>query len=243
MEKQCYSALLSSGKRIAAFALEMDKDREHNNRMVISGFRNRFKPSPFRAQALRRRAAGFSVVELLIVLLVVSILVVLALPQLMSSQHLFKFASIQRDTASLLREVRQQAMSQRTAITFRYDDGAKTFIVYGGAYGPLADPKNQIFALGDAGDAANITYGRPTGVPVSALGDGTNLEALTGGMVDITFQPDGSVVDGSNNPLNKAMFFYHSEIPSDSAFAVSILGAGGRVKTWRYSYGANAYVE
>ena len=69
------------------------------------------------------------------------------------------------------------------------------------------------------------------------------MTALTANVVDITFQPDGSVIDAGGNPINKALFFYDSKSKKDGAFAVSILGAGGRTKVWRYSNGVNAYVE
>jgi hypothetical protein len=80
-------------------------------------------------------------------------------------------------------------------------------------------------------------------VSTAALGDGTNLTPLTGNNLEITFQPDGSVVDASNNPQNKALFFYSSETPAETAFGISVLGAGGRAKLWRYSPNVNAYVE
>jgi hypothetical protein len=51
------------------------------------------------------------------------------------------------------------------------------------------------------------------------------------------------VVDASDNPQNRALFFYDAYSPNQTAFAISILGAGGRVKIWRYSEGANLYVE
>ena len=86
-------------------------------------------------------------------------------------------------------------------------------------------------------------YGRPTGVSAAALGDATNLTTLTANVVDIAFQTDGSVVDASNNPINKALFFYDTNTPNDTAFAVSVLGAGGRAKIWRYSSNVNVYVE
>jgi hypothetical protein len=89
----------------------------------------------------------------------------------------------------------------------------------------------------------NFVYGRPTGVTSAALGDGTTLSSLTANAVDITFQTDGSVIDASNNPQNKALFFYNPQMPKETAFAVSILGAGGRVKLWKYSSGADVYVE
>lgn len=187
---------------------------------------------------------GFSMAELLIVVLVIAIIVVLALPQIMSSRRLFRFAGVQRQVVSAFREGRQQALSQRKPITVRYDNTGKRLLLSGGTFGSPGDGNNQIFELAGDGVTANeLVYGRPDGASVAALGDGTNLTSLSGNILDITFQTDGSVVDASNNPQNKALFFYDTKTPTDTAFAVSILGAGGRTKLWRYSSNGNVYVE
>lgn len=195
-------------------------------------------------EKLTKDQKGFSIPELLIVVLVAAIILALALPQIISSRRLMKFSSLQRQVTATLTEARQEAMSQRRAITFRYDNTIKRITIYGGAFGIFGDTKNKTLDLAGAGiETSEIIYGRPTGVPTTALDDTANLTALTTNFVIITFQPDGSVLDASNNPQNKAVFFYHTRYPRDTAFAVSVLGAGGRVKTWRYKQSENKYVE
>lgn len=192
----------------------------------------------------RERQKGFSMAELLIVVFIIAIIVMLALPQIMSSRRLFRFAGVQRQVVNSLREARQHAISQRKPITVKYDNATKRILFTGGTFGNLGDATNQIFELtGDGITANELVYGRPTGVSTAALADGTNLTALTANAVEITFQTDGSVIDASNNPQNKALFFYDNRTPADTAFAVSILGAGGRAKLWRYSSNVNVYVE
>jgi Tfp pilus assembly protein FimT len=192
----------------------------------------------------RRSQRGVSLPELVIVFFVIAIIVVLALPQILSSRRLFRFSGMQRQVVASLREARQEAMSQRAAVTFRYDDASKQLVIYGGSFGARGDAKNRALSIADEGlTTAEVVYGRPAGAPVAALGDTSNLTALTDQAVEITFQPDGSVVDDSDVPVNKALFFYNSKNPAGTAFAVSVLGAGGRVKIWRYSQGVNAYVE
>jgi prepilin-type N-terminal cleavage/methylation domain-containing protein len=193
---------------------------------------------------LTRNQKGFSIPELLIVLLVGAIILVLALPQLISSRRLMKFSAMQKQVSASLIEARQEAMSQRRAITFSYDDRNKQLIVYGGSFGTFGDAKNKVHNLSGFGVEPNdIRYGRPGGVSASALSDTTNMTSLARSMIEVTFQPDGSVIDASNNPQNNALFFFHNKYKKDAAFAVSILGAGGRIKVWRYSKGVNAYVE
>jgi prepilin-type N-terminal cleavage/methylation domain-containing protein len=187
---------------------------------------------------------GFSAVELIIVLLIVSILVVIALPQIIASRRLMRFSGLQRQVSVTLRNARQEAMSQRLPVTVRYDNVNKRMLVYGGKFGLAGTPNNLIVTFANEGIVENeIVYGKPSGAPATALGDGSNVETLVGGVADVTFQADGAVVDASNNPQNKALFFYDAKNPTGLAFAISVLGAGGRVKIWKYSSGVNSYVE
>ncbi len=187
---------------------------------------------------------GFSMPELVIVLLVLAILVTLALPQIISARRLFRFSAMQRQISSTLADARQEAIGQRTPVTFRFDNNAKEIKLYGGKYGASGDSKNLAIQLAGSGLEANdVIYGRPSGISNDALGDGTNLTNPTSNTVEITFQADGSVINASNIPLNYAMFFYHSKHAEETAFAVSVLGAGGRAKVWRYNKQTNIYVE
>ncbi len=187
---------------------------------------------------------GFSLPELIVVLLVIAILVVLALPQIISSRRMLRFSAMQRQVASSLVDARQEAMSQRTPITFRYNNGDKQIIYYGGSFGVIGNSNNRVVELSGAGvSQGEIVYGRPIGAPVSALSDSSNMTPLASRVVDVTFQSDGSVIDGGNNPTNNALFFYNQRYARDSAFAISILGAGGRVKVWRYNKNIREYVE
>ena len=190
------------------------------------------------------RQKGFSMPELIVVLLVISILVVLALPQLAASRRLFRFSGMQRQIVASLTEARQEAMSQHRAIAFRYDDANKKTIIYGGSFGALGDGKNKTIDMSGGGlDPKEIVYGRPSGASKTALADTANMTALSSKVVDINFQSDGSVTDANDLPVNSALFFYNSKNPNETAFAVSVLGAGGRVKVWRYSKTVKTYIE
>jgi len=135
-------------------------------------------------------------------------------------------------------------MSQRKPITFHYSNTDKKIVVHGGKFGVLGDAKNQSFELSGSGLAAgDIIYGRPNGATTAALADTSNLTPPVNDVVNITFQPDGSVVDAADHPQNNALFFYNRIYPNDMAFAISVLGAGGRVKIWRYNQNTYSYVE
>ena len=186
---------------------------------------------------------GFSLPELIVVLLIIAILIVLALPQLISSRRAFRFSGVQRIIAASLSDARQEAMSQRTPVTVRYSDATKRIIIHGGNFGAQGDAKNRSAELTGSGLEQNeLVYGQPGGAP-SALGDSVTITALTAGEAVVTFHADGSVIDAANHPHNNGLFFYNANYPDDMAFAVSVLGAGGRVKIWRYNKNTTSYVE
>ena len=105
--------------------------------------------------------------------------------------------------------------------------------------------------------AAEITYGIPAGspplpagapvIPVTKLNDNILLTPLTpagaGGKLNITFQPDGSVIDTAEIPLDHALFLFNNAAAQGTASAISVVGASGRVKVWRYNLSGNSYVE
>jgi prepilin-type N-terminal cleavage/methylation domain-containing protein len=187
---------------------------------------------------------GFGLVEIIVVLLVLAILVVLALPQMIASRRAFRFSGIQRQIASTLSQARQEAMTQNLPISFHYDNAVKKIYIHGGKFGALGDPKNQSVELSGSGlESDDIVYGRPNGPVTTPLADSTNMTPLVANAAKLTFYSDGSVLDASKLPQNNALFFYNRKHPGDMAFAVSVLGAGGRVKIWRYNKNTNSYVE
>ena len=105
--------------------------------------------------------------------------------------------------------------------------------------------------------ATEITYGIPAGspplpagapvIPTTKLGDNIVMTPLTpagaGGKLNITFQADGSVIDATGIPLDRAMFLFNNAAAQGTASAISVVGASGRVKVWRYTLNGNVYAE
>ena len=212
-----------------------------------------------------RSAKGFTVIELVVVVAIIAILGAVSVQQMASSRRLIRSAAVTRELVGALRDARQMAVSQRRAITFQYDDSKKqiNIINHGadaqgvGVSGTLVlsaanypnttgSSVERIYSLASSGiPASDIAYGLPSGLgtSVGTLTDKTTLSTLTSQKLNITFQPDGSIVDSAGATKDFALFIYNASKPTDTASAVSVLGGTGRIKAWRYSSGAGKYVE
>lgn len=213
----------------------------------------------------RRSSKGFTLVELMVVLAIVSVLGAVSVQQLVGSRRLLRSAAVTREVVSALRDARQMAISQRRAITFQYDDTNKQVNIinhgadsngvgisgialltasnYPNTTGSSVERTYKLVTTGIP--ASDIAYGLPAGTASTAatLDDKTALTALASSKVNVTFQPDGSVVNSAGTPKDFALFIYNASKPKDTASAISVLGGTGRIKAWRYSKGADKYVE
>jgi Tfp pilus assembly protein FimT len=213
-------------------------------------------------------ASGYSVVEMLVVVTIAAVLGAAAVPQMISARRLMRSAALPREVLAQLRFAKQQAMSQRQAFTFQYDDSTKQIRIIdhnnNGNPNPscnvagkdiLADPLYPNTACSatvltvplssGAVPAADISFGVPSALSgVSTLDDTSTPTSLTAGKLNINFQPDGSVIDTSGNPVpSRTLFLYNNRLPTQTAVAISVLGSAGRVKVWRYSSSVNKYAE
>lgn len=200
--------------------------------------------------------SGHSIIEMLIVVALIGVLSSLALPQFIAQRRLTRSIGITREILTQLRQTRQLAMSQRQAFTFRYDNVGKQISIIDHNSNPggplLLDPSYPNTAgsvvvsstpLAETAVSSEMNYGIPSGLPTSALDDGIALTPLFNNQFTVTFQPDGSVIDGAGDPQGRAMFLFNNRAAPDTASAISIMGASGRVKIWRYNAGANLYTE
>jgi type II secretory pathway pseudopilin PulG len=203
-----------------------------------------------------------SMAELAVVCGIMAVMAVIAIPQLVGARRNIRAAAIPTEIKAQLRFARQTAMGRRRAVTFQYrtDTHEISIIQHNFAY-PVAgggttnvgtavlnDPAYpltasrevvRVFPLAPAnpagGPSPHIAYGLPPNTSNLPLDDTTTLSAPVNGRVNITFQPDGSVIDAAGATANFALMFYHPDHPEATLRAVSVLGASGRVKTWRYT--------
>ena len=205
---------------------------------------------------------GFSVIELVVVVAIVGIGSAIAVPQMIAQRRLMRSSAVIREVMAQLRYTRQQAMSQRQSFTFQYNDATKQIVIIdhnntnAAPTSVFLDPTypntagssivRTIPLLQGGLSSSELAYGIPTSLPTTAqgtLGDGASKTNLAGNTINITFQPDGSVIDVNGNPDNRAIFFYNNRAPSQTAAAISVMGSAGRVKIWRFDSNANRYAE
>jgi Tfp pilus assembly protein FimT len=213
----------------------------------------------------RRSEGGFTLFEALIVIGIISIVAAVGIPQMTGARRLLRSSSVTRELIGGLRDARQLAISRRRAVTFQYDDDAKqvniidhgtdaqgvgisgTGVLTAGNYPNTARSSvASTTALTSSGlPAEEIAYGVPAGVPTGAkkLSDNVTLSTLTNNKLNVTFQPDGTIISAAGVTRDVALSIYNTEQPYETAAAISVLGATGRIKAWRYSGSANKYIE
>jgi len=185
---------------------------------------------------------------------------------MLNARRLMRSNALPREVVNQLRFARQQAMSQRQAVTFQYSDSTKSITIFdhnnrdnpnsacnmsgaavlSAAGFPSTNCTTTMLRVpltGAAVPSTDLSYGVPSGISNSTLADTTTPTSLVGGVVNITFQSDGSVIDPNGTYVNRAMFLYNNKIPNETAAAISILGASGRVKLWRYNASASQFAE
>lgn len=208
-----------------------------------------------RARSSGSGQRGMSMVELSVVMGIMAIVAIVAIPQIVGARRNMRATAGPAEVKAQLRYARQQALGLARAVTFQYDTVAREInVIQHAGVGAvvLNDPGYPLTAghtmlrtisLVTGGVTADeIVYGRPPGAPATPLDDTTTLTAPVNSKINITFQPDGSVLDAAGGPANFAMMFYHPDYAETTARAVTVLGATGRVKVWRYT-DARTFVE
>lgn len=199
--------------------------------------------------------AGYSIVEMLIVLVVVTIITSGAFFYLNAHQKLYKTDNQALQIADMLQEARQRSLTQRKTMRVEIDltDGAARLIDENTS-ATSADDKLlrqlQLFFPNEVrmdAPATEITSNPPEPLPVPSAQFKTSNYPLSSlhQVCTIRFQSNGTVVDAGdndigNNAVSKGVTL-HLWSPDQNdvrkpevARALTIIGSTGSVRLWEY---------
>lgn len=200
--------------------------------------------------------AGYSIIELLIVLTVVSILTSSAFFYLDAHQKLYKPDNQALQIADMLQEARQRSLTQRKTMRFEIDlTDSVTRLIEENKSDTSTDDKvlrelplylpNEVRIDASPPD---VTSNPPEPLPVPSAQYKISTYPLSNlhQVCTIRFQPNGTVVDAGendigNNAVSKGVTIHiwspNQENPNEStiARALTVVGSTGSVRLWEYN--------
>ena len=100
---------------------------------------------------------GFSLIQLMLVLVIMGILTAVAIPQMIAQRRLTRSVGVTRELMTQMRLARQLAMAQRQTITFQYDTTNEAInIIDHNNVDTVANPTSGIDVLSAAGYPAQL---------------------------------------------------------------------------------------
>jgi prepilin-type N-terminal cleavage/methylation domain-containing protein len=175
----------------------------------------------------RTRQDGFSIIELCIVLLIASVLMGFALPNIREMSRGMDANKSMYQITDLLRSGRELAMAQRRRIEVQFPNNNQIRLVRHNLPDNTTDIVSTI-------TLANTYAFRLFAIPDTPDGLG-NAAALSFQDFDtISFLSDGSLVGTDNNPRSGTIFIGQANNPR-TARAITIIGPTGRIHPYRWN--------
>lgn len=180
-----------------------------------------------RAPRPARRAAGFSMIELLIVVLVLGLLTALAYPAINALRGQSESAMF--GIGSTLQAAQREAVAQQHDVRVEFSGANRILLIYDLNNNGLADPGERTRGVGLD---ASIVFGRGA-APARGFGPGP-ISLSTGGTA-LVFHRNGSANASGGLYLTTVRGASGSSRWSREARAIEIIRATGRAEWWRYN--------
>jgi prepilin-type N-terminal cleavage/methylation domain-containing protein len=176
---------------------------------------------------VRRPAAGFSLIEVLLVVSLGAVLTGMTLFAFQVAQRQIQGDANLRLLTGQLETAREQAVTQRRSVEIRFV-GTNEIATFRREVPAGVTPLARVFFEG------NARYTMWSGVPDTPDGFG-NAAAVDFGTAAVTmFGPDGMFVDAAGVPVNGTVFLGTPD-RTETARAVTVFGATGRVRGYRWN--------
>jgi prepilin-type N-terminal cleavage/methylation domain-containing protein len=184
---------------------------------------------------MKKHEAGFSMVELMIVCVIMVIIAALAIPNIFRTYQNYQLDSAGHSVASLLQQARMQAVKTNQPVYVNYDNNALPNVVY------ATDAPGKAYASGnpDVAISAALSFQPPPTAAFHAQLDayitGTPQPGATTGTIGFNARGLPCVAGANpavcNLPLGISGFEWFMQ--SNGGWEAVTVSSSGRIKTWR----------
>lgn len=202
---------------------------------------------------LKQVEAGFSVIELIIVMGIIVLLSAISLPYIYNYKKLNKSEDQTIKVMDLMREASQLALTRRRTMRFEIDltDNAVLIIDENGTAPDRqlkSVPLEMTKELRMDVNPASVTRPNPPNYPnatfaADAIGHLVGATTVSGNTVwAARFRSDGSVVNAGNIPLSSTIFVFPPIAPGSTTArknaevkAITLFGGSGAIRYWKHN--------
>lgn len=198
-------------------------------------------------------ASGFSVTELMVVLVVLAIMLAISIPYVFNYTRLYKSEDQSLKMMDLMREAGQLAITRRRTMRLEIDLTENALLIID-ENGAAADTRIKTIPLTNAGELrvdvipAGVTKPNPPdyndiSFSTDTLGHQFNGGTVTGHSVwACRFRSDGSVVNAADVPINGNIYVWPPTAAGATTprnikevRAITLFGGSGAVRYWKHN--------
>lgn len=205
--------------------------------------------------AQRGASGGFSLIEMIIVLVIIGVMSAISLPYLLNYQKQYKSEDQALKVIDMMRETSQLALTKRRIFRFEIDlTDNQALIIDGRGAGAADDLQIKSLPLESANDIrvdqipTSVNKPNPPNYNDAAFitdvtGHLSGGTTVNGNRVwQVAFRADGSVVNAAEIPVSANLYFWTPLAPGSAApknrqevRAVTIFGGSGAVRYWKHN--------